>query len=100
MPDGRTLRWTQILTLTTPDGGIDLLVDPDGSPGYSALRRRASEVDIDGIKVRVASIDDLIAMKRAVAGRRTWLTSNRWKRPVGAYAASQNNNDRLRCVSP
>jgi predicted nucleotidyltransferase len=66
VPDGRTLRWTQILTLTTPDGGIDLLVDPDGSPGYSALRRRASEVDIDGIKVRVASIDDLIAMKRAV----------------------------------
>ena len=68
VPDGRTLRRTQILTLTTPDGGIDLLVDPEGSPGYPALRRKASEIEIDGVLVRVASIDDLIAMKRA-AGR-------------------------------
>ncbi len=68
MPDGRTLRHTQILTLITADGGIDLLADPDGSPGYAALRRKASEMDIDGIVVRVASIEDLIAMKRA-AGR-------------------------------
>jgi predicted nucleotidyltransferase len=68
VPDGRTLRQTQILTLTTPDGGIDLLVDPDGSPGYPALRRRAGKIDVDGIVVRVASIDDLISMKRA-AGR-------------------------------
>jgi len=68
VPDGHTLRRTQILTLTTSDGGIDLLVDPDGSPGYPTLRRRASEIDIDGILVRVASIDDLISMKRA-AGR-------------------------------
>jgi hypothetical protein len=67
VPDGRTLRRTQILTLTTPDGGIDLLVDPDGSPGYAALRRRASQIDVEGIMVRVASIDDLIEMKRAAA---------------------------------
>lgn len=68
VPDGRALRHTQILTLTTVDGGLDLLVDPDGSPGYPALRRRADQIDIDGIVVRVASIEDLIAMKRA-AGR-------------------------------
>jgi hypothetical protein len=68
VPDGRTLQQVQILTLTTPVGGVDLLVDPDGSPGYPALRRRASKVDFDGITVRIASIDDLIAMKRA-AGR-------------------------------
>jgi predicted nucleotidyltransferase len=68
VPDARTLRHTQMLTLTTMDGGLDLLVDPDGSPGYAALRRRADEMDIDGIVVRVASVEDLIAMKRA-AGR-------------------------------
>jgi hypothetical protein len=68
VPDERTLRRTQILTLTTADGGLDLLVDPDGSPGYRALRRRSDEMDFEGITVRVASIDDLIAMKRA-AGR-------------------------------
>ena len=68
VPDERALRRTQILTLTTVDGGLDLLVEPDGSPGYPALRRRADEMDIDGIVVRVASVEDLIAMKRA-AGR-------------------------------
>jgi hypothetical protein len=68
VPDGRMLSQTQILTLITPDGGIDLLADPDGSPGYAALRRRATEIDVDGVIVRVASIDDLIAMKHA-AGR-------------------------------
>lgn len=66
VPDGRTLRQTRILTLTTPAGGIDLLVEPDGAPSYGALRRRASEVDIDGIMVRIASIEDLIAMKTAI----------------------------------
>ena len=67
VPDGRALRQTQILTLTTADGGLDLL-EPVGSPGYPALRRRSDEIDLDGIGVRVASVDDLIAMKRA-AGR-------------------------------
>jgi len=46
----------------------DLPFVPDGSPSYPALRRRADQIDIDGIVVRVASIEDLIAMKRA-AGR-------------------------------
>jgi predicted nucleotidyltransferase len=64
-PDARTLRHTRILTLTTPDGDIDLLVDPDGSPGYAALRRNASHIALDGVTVLVASIDDMIAMKRA-----------------------------------
>jgi hypothetical protein len=68
VPDARTLRRTQILTLTTVDGAMDLLVDPDGSPSYSALRRRASRVEFDGVSVLVASVDDLISMKRA-AGR-------------------------------
>ncbi len=68
VPDGLTLRRTQMLTLTTRDGDLDLLVDPDGSPGYEGLRRNASRVDLEGSTVFVASIEDLIAMKRA-AGR-------------------------------
>jgi hypothetical protein len=67
IPDGRTLRHTQILTLTTPDGNLDLLVKPDGSPSYTALRTRASQVDLDGLTVHIASVDDMIAMKRASA---------------------------------
>jgi hypothetical protein len=67
-PDARTLRGTQMLTLTTRDGDLDLLADPPGSPGYPSLRRRADVIEIDGASVRVASREDLIEMKRA-AGR-------------------------------
>jgi predicted nucleotidyltransferase len=67
-PDARTLRQTQILTLTTGDGSLDLLAAPDGSPGYATLRRRADRMDLDGVVVHVASVEDLLAMKRA-AGR-------------------------------
>jgi len=66
-PDGRTLRQAQMLTLTTSKGDIDLLVDPPGSPGYPALRRKASRIELDGDTVLIASIEDLIAMKTATA---------------------------------
>jgi hypothetical protein len=68
VPDGRTLAYAQMLTLSTRDGDINLLVDPDGSPGYAALRRKASRIELDGITVPVASIENMIAMKSA-AGR-------------------------------
>jgi hypothetical protein len=68
VPDARTLRHAQMLTLTTRDGDLDLLVDPPGSPGYPALRRHADVVDLDGDPVPIASLEDLIEMKRA-AGR-------------------------------
>jgi Nucleotidyl transferase AbiEii toxin, Type IV TA system len=68
VPDGRTLRSTQILCLTTPVGDIDLLVDPEGAPGYSVLRERANIMELSGRNVRIASIEDMLAMKRA-AGR-------------------------------
>lgn len=73
VPDARTLRQTQILTLETDDGGLDLLLAPDGAPAYRVLRERAAVFDLDGVEVRVASIEDLIAMKRA-AGRQQDLT--------------------------
>lgn len=68
VPDGRTLRRTAILTLDSPDGPIDLLFQPAGSPPYDDLRRRAMRTDIGGVAILVASLDDLAAMKRA-AGR-------------------------------
>ena len=51
-----------------PESDLDLLVDPAGSPGYESLKRKASLIELDEITVRVASIDDMIAMKHA-AGR-------------------------------
>jgi predicted nucleotidyltransferase len=68
VPDGRTLRRTQILTLATDDGWIDLLAAPSGAPPYAQLRDRADRVIIGDVAIRVAALDDLEAMKRA-AGR-------------------------------
>lgn len=68
VPDGRTLRRTRLLTLDTALGQIDLLAQPDGAPLYGRLRDRAVVQDVAGVQVRVASLDDLIAMKKA-AGR-------------------------------
>ena len=66
--DGRTLRRTQVLTLDTPDGPLDLLRAPDGAPDYATLSERALRVQWAGTTIKVASLQDLIAMKRA-AGR-------------------------------
>ncbi|HWG07439.1 MAG TPA: hypothetical protein VN672_00365 [Solirubrobacteraceae bacterium] len=68
VPDAHMLRRTEMLTLTTREGDLDLLVDPPGSPGYAALRRRADVIELAGTSVRIASLEDLISMKRA-AGR-------------------------------
>lgn len=68
VPDGRTLRRTEILTLDTREGPVDLLVRPSGAPEYQELRAHAERVEVDGIAVLVASLDHLAGMKRA-AGR-------------------------------
>lgn len=68
VPDAATLRRIQVLTLDTPDGALDLLARPDGSPPYPQLRARAERLDLGGVTVAVAGLDDLIAMKQA-AGR-------------------------------
>ena len=57
-----------MLCLDTPLGSLDLLVSPEGAPPYPKLRSRADELDIAGVTVRVAGIEDMLAMKRA-AGR-------------------------------
>ena len=64
-PDARTLTQVQTLTLETIAGPLDVLVRPDGAPAYERLRKRATRIDVGDFSVLVASIDDLIAMKRA-----------------------------------
>lgn len=68
VPDRRTLARTRLLTLDTDDGGLHLLADPPGAPRYATMRDRADRVDLGGIVIAVAGLDDLLAMKRA-AGR-------------------------------
>lgn len=65
VPDAATLKNTQVLTLMTREGRLDVLMTPDGAPTYPALRRHATHVEVDGVPVPVASLEDLIGMKRA-----------------------------------
>lgn len=67
-PDAATLRRVRILTLETIDGPLVVLVEPDGARAYPALRARSERLDIGGMLVAVASLEDMISMKRA-AGR-------------------------------
>lgn len=67
--DAKTLGAGDHFTFDTDAGGLDILGHPAGIPGgYEELARAADEMDIGGVSVKVASIDDLIRMKRA-AGR-------------------------------
>jgi hypothetical protein len=68
VPDRRTLRGAELLTLETREGSLDLLASPPGAPPYTELKRRAERIELEGRLVRIASIADLVAMKRA-AGR-------------------------------
>ncbi|MGH2635913.1 MAG: hypothetical protein ACRDHU_07200 [Actinomycetota bacterium] len=66
--DAATLAAGDHFTFTTRAGDLDVLGTPAGVRGFDELARRAVSFDLDGITVLVASLDDLIRMKRA-AGR-------------------------------
>jgi hypothetical protein len=65
--DARTLRAGDHFTFTTDAGSLDILGTPSGVSGFDELDRAAVDMDLDGLRVRVASIDDLIRMKQAAA---------------------------------
>ena len=68
-PDRRTLERGDTFTLTTAYGDLDILGTPSGVAGFEELNANADEAKLDeALVVRVASLDDLMRMKRA-AGR-------------------------------
>lgn len=54
-----------VAPLTTIHGELHILRDVPGAPAYSELRGRALVVELDGIAVPIAGLDDLISMNRA-----------------------------------
>ena len=66
--DAKALRAGYSFTFTTDVGWLDLLGTPAGTSGFEDLARTADTFDLFGQRVLVASVDDLIRMKRA-AGR-------------------------------
>jgi Nucleotidyl transferase AbiEii toxin, Type IV TA system len=68
-PDRRTLERGDSFRFTTDFGDFDILGTPSGTTGFAELDANAEDAELgEGLVVRVASLDDLIRMKRA-AGR-------------------------------
>jgi len=68
-PDRRTIERGDMFTFVTDYGDLDILGTPSGVAGFDDLDANAVEAEVDdGLVVRVASLEDLIRMKRA-AGR-------------------------------
>lgn len=66
--DARSFAAGDHFTCTTIAGDLDCLGTPAGTSGFDDLAANAAELDVDGMTVLVAAVEDLIRMKRA-AGR-------------------------------
>lgn len=63
--DAKMLPAGDAFTFTTDIGWLDLLGTPAGTEGYEDLARTADAFDLFDSRVLVASVEDLIRMKRA-----------------------------------
>jgi len=66
--DARTIRAGGVFTLSTRFGDFDLLATPDPNFDYESLVQHAIAAPVHGSTILIASLTDLMAMKRA-AGR-------------------------------
>jgi hypothetical protein len=64
--DADTIERGAHFTFDTPYGGLDILTNPDGAPPYDKLVGATGDpAPVEGVLIRVASLDHLIAMKEA-----------------------------------
>jgi len=68
--EAKTVAAGDHFTLSTDAGNLDVLGTPAGVRDFDELDRTAAEMELDGITVRVASLDELIRMKQAAARRK------------------------------
>jgi predicted nucleotidyltransferase len=63
--NGSSLADVAVWNLATSFGGLDISYVPAGTTGYSDLAERAQSIDIGGVVVRVAALEDVIRSKEA-----------------------------------
>jgi hypothetical protein len=66
--DAKALKEGDHFTFSTLAGPLDCLGTPVGTSGFDDLNVAATEEEVNGLRIRVASLEDLMRMKRA-AGR-------------------------------
>jgi len=63
--DGASLADSTVWNLATAFGGLDITYFPAGTTGYSDLAERSQSIDVGGVVVRVAALEDIIRSKEA-----------------------------------
>ncbi len=63
--DADSLARVNILNLTTDAGDLDITLEPAGTRGYPDLSRDATDAQLYGVTVPVASLADVIRSKQA-----------------------------------
>jgi hypothetical protein len=63
--DAESLAAVGVWNLVTPHGDLDISFVPNGTTGYADLANDASEVEVFGLVVPVASLADIIRSKQA-----------------------------------
>jgi hypothetical protein len=63
--DGATLAQGSVWPFDTRFGRLDVAFEPSGTQGFKDLRRGAIETEIEGMRVLVASLADVIRSKEA-----------------------------------
>lgn len=63
--DGKTLAAGSAWKFITDHGELDISLDPDGTHGFKDLQRGAVKVDVYGLEILVASLEDVIRSKEA-----------------------------------
>lgn len=66
--DASFLGGVELLNLVTSLGDLDLSFKPSGTTGFSDIARKAVTLEVRGVRVRVAALEDVIRSKEA-AGR-------------------------------
>lgn len=89
--DARTLRAGDHFTFSTSAGPVDILGTPSGTKGFSDLDANATGEVVNGLTIRVASVEDLIRMKRA-AGRPKDLIALEWLAAVRDETESERGD--------